>query len=446
MTSTREKIKNVLIGLLLVGMVYLTYAVWFYDSPFGEFSFDSLFDISVQEEVGVGENSDLDRFGIRPLSIAVSDKDGRRGAVYSSVGSEEIYNSVRPDIAQCVRKARELTETDNTAWEEALSSSGVFMDYRADVPVSAIWMWLGSSFDGESPYGRYYLFSTAKRNVTIYIKNEKNGRIYTAQTDLPSETLKTTVSKTAGEPVFLALDREEEDFRYIMQETVIHAAQRDFPVLSAYNPLVNIPSEMSAAALEVFGLSAASPTRYAEQDGTEVYIADRVTLKISPQGIATYTDTREETDEILGIPIESDEELPTLAEKTEAARKLAAQFASRLPGEGGIYIAAVNEGINGTEIIFGRHVDGIPVDMKETLYFASVLIKGKSVRSAKFNLRGYDKTSKLSTPMPERLAAAAIRGGGKTGDLNLRYRDTDQSEIYFAWYVGGIERENKKEA
>ena len=446
MTSTREKIKNVLIGLLLVGMVYLTYAVWFYDSPFGELNFDSLFDLSVQEDVGEGENSDLDRFGIRPLAIAVSDEEGRRGATYSSDKSEEIYNAVRPDIVRCVRKVREFTETDNATWEEMLSSGGVFMDYRADVPVSAIWMWLGSYSGAESPHGRYFLFSTDKRNVTIYIKNENTGKIYTAQTDIPSETLKTTISRTTGDAVSFALDREEEDFRYIMQETVIHNAQRDFSILSAYNPLENMSSKVSAAALEVFGLSAASPTRYAEQDGTEVYIADRVTLKISPEGIATYTDTREETDEILGIPIESDEEIPTLAEKTEAARKLTAQFASRLPGDGGIYIAAVNEGINGTEIIFGRHVEGIPVDMRETLYFSSIMIKGKSVCSAKFNLCGYDKTSKMSRPMPERLAAAAVRGGGKSGDLNLRYRDTAEAEIPFAWYVGGIERENKKGA
>ncbi len=446
MTSTREKIKNVLIGLLLVGMVYLTYAVWFYDSPFGEISLGSFFDISMQEDVGEGENSDLDRFGIRPLAIAVSDERGRRGAVYSSGRSEEIYNAVRADVAQCVRKARELTEADSATWEEALSSSGVFMDYRADVPVSAIWMWLGATFSGDSPYGRYYLFSTEKRNVTIYIKNEGSGKIYSAQTDILSETLKATVSKTEGDAVSFAIDRSEEDFRSIMQETVIGDAQRDFPILSAYNPLASMASEMSAAALEAFGLSAASPTRYAEQDGTEVYIADRVTLKISPAGIATYTDTREEADEILGIPIESDAETPTLAEKTEAARQLAAKFAAKLPGEGGIYIASVNEGINGTEIIFGRHIDGIPVDMRETLYFSSVLIKGKSVRSAKFNLCGYDKTSKMSTPVPERLAAAAVRGGGKVGDINLRYRDTAQNEISFAWYIGGIERENKKEA
>lgn len=441
MTSTKEKIKTVLICVLLVGMVYLTYAVWFYDSPFGKISFKSIFGPTVQEDVAEGENSDLDRFGIRPLSISVNDGSGRRGAVNSSSAIDGIYNAVRPDIAQSVKGARELSETDEAAWKAALLSGGVLLDYRADIPASAIWMWLGAGFDGESPYGRYYLFSTDKRNITIYIKNAGKGKVYSMQTDVSSETLKTTISKTEGAQVSLALDREEEDFRAIMQETVISDAVGETPVLSAYNSVATFPSETSATALEVFGLSDVAPTRYAEQDGTEVYIADRVTLKIEKEGIATYTDTREEADETLGIAVESDGEIPTLAEKIEAARKLTAQFAVNLQGAGGIYIAAVSESANGTEIIFGRHIDGIPVDMRETLYFSNILIKGKSVRSAKFNLCGYDKTTKMSEYVPERLAAAAVRGSGKTGDLNLRYFDDGKSEISSAWYVGGIERE-----
>ncbi len=441
MTSTKEKIKTVLICVLLIGMVYLTYAVWFYDSPFGKINIKSIFGLTVQEDVAEGENSDLDRFGIRPLAIAVSDERGRRGAVNSIAVSDQIYNAVRPDIAQSVKSARELSETDNATWEAALSSGGVFMDYRSDIPASAIWMWLGAGFDGESPYGRYYMFSTEKRNITIYIKSASTGKVYSMQTNVSSETLKTTISKTEGPTVHFALDREEEDFRAIMQETIIFDTTSSLPALSAYNSVVTFSAETSATALEVFGLSDATPTSYAEQDGTDVYIADRVTLKISKNGIATYTDTREEADETLGITVESDGEIPTLAEKIEAARKLTATFAANLHGEGGIYIAAVSEGANGTEIIFGRHIDGVPVDMRETLYFSSVLIKGKSVRSAKFNLCGYDKTTKMSEYVPERLAAAAVRGSGKTGDLNLRYFDDGKSEISFAWYVGGIERE-----
>lgn len=446
MTSTREKIKTVLICLLLVGMVYLTYAVWFYDSPFGELHFGSLLDFSVQRQVGSGKDSDLDRFGIRPLAIVLTDNTSRRGAVNSSEKSDEMYFGIRGDIAQCVKRARAFEEADAVAWESALSGGGAFMDYRTSIPLSATWLWLGSPPPEGNIYGRYYIFSTEKRNVVIYVKSAPDGRIYRAQTDFSSETLKGTMSALTGESVSFAIEREEEDFRAIMDETVIPMSGRELPHLSTYNSVENFSTETMSAALEVFGLSDVVPTRYAEQDGTEVYIADRITLKISPAGTASYTDTREEADETLGIPVESEGEVPTLSEKVEAARKLTASLAAKLRGEGGIYIASISEGIDGTEIIFGRHVGGVPVDMRETLYFSSVLIKGKSIRSAKFNLFGYDKSAKLSACVPERIAAAAIKGAEKSGDINLRYRDAGEADVSFAWYIGGLEKEKSEEA
>jgi len=446
MSTTREKIKNVLIGVLLVGMVYLTYTVWFYDSPFGELHFDSFLSFSVEKEVGSGKDSDLDRFGIRPLAIVLSDETGRRGTVYSGEENDRIYFGVRSDIVQCVKRAHPFEETGADAWNAALSKGGVFMDYRTETPVSATWLWLGSPLQEEAMYGRYYLFSTEKRNVVIYIKSPSDGKIYRSQTDFSSETLRNTIKLQECESVSLALDREEEDFSAVMGETVLPATVREFPILLAFNSVESFSTETAAAALEVFGLSDVVPTRYAEQDGTEVYIADRVTLKISPSGIASYTDTRDEADEILGIAVESEVEVPTLSEKVEAARKLTASLASKLKSEGGIYIASISEGIDGTEIIFGRHIDGIPVDMRETLYFTSILIKGRSIRSVKANLRGYEKGAKLSAHVPERIIAAAVNGAGRTGDINLRYKDSGEVEVPFAWYIGGIEKEDGEEA
>ncbi len=446
MTSTKEKIKNVLICILLIGMVYLTYAVWFYDSPFGELRVDSFFDFSVSQETRTGKDSDLDRFGIRPLAVVITDENGRRGAIYSSDKSDELYFGVRSDVAQSLRRAKSFSEADISSWERAIAGAGVFLDYRTDIPLSAVRMWLGSFNGDESIHGRYYVFSAEKRNITIYVKNAENGKIYFAQTDVSSEQLRESMALLSCEQVRFGAEREEEDYRVLMAETVLPEVEKKLPILSAYNSVVNFSTETSAAALEVFGLSDVAPEKYAEQDGTEVYIADRVTLKISPDGELAYTDTREEADDILGIPVESDFDVPTLAEKTEAARKLTATLASKLPGEGGIYIASVSEGTNGTEVIFGRHVGGVPVDMRETLYFSSVLIKGRSVRSARFNLRGYEKTPKLSSYVPERIVAAAVKGAGETGDINLRYRDSGENEISFAWYIGGIERESKKEA
>ena len=54
MNSTREKLKTVLICLLLIGMVYLTYSVWFFDSPFGKIRIENLLDVSGENYVSDG--------------------------------------------------------------------------------------------------------------------------------------------------------------------------------------------------------------------------------------------------------------------------------------------------------------------------------------------------------------------------------------------------------
>ena len=445
MNSTKEKIKNVLIGVLIVGMLYLTYAVWFYDSPFGELRFDSLFGIRNSLEVSEGAGSDLDRFGIRPLAIAVSDGAGRRGAIYKSERSDEIYTILREEISQSIKKMKEPSACDGTDWETALVSQGVFMDFRSDVPVSALRLWLSGISDDKTLCGRYYIFSTDKRNVRIYIKNSLDGTVYVAETEGSSEKLRAAMEYVKSEKINFAALRTEEDFRAISPETVLSESGISLPVLSVYSPDVSITDTAEAACLGVFGLSDVPTTKYREQDGTGVYVADRITLKISPDGTVVYTDTREEADETLGITVESEGDFPTLAEKTEKARQLAAALAVNTPGEGGIYIASVSETAAGTEIVFGRHIAGTPVDVRNSLYFTSITLKGESVRSVRAKIVGYEATERTVPLVPEDIAAAAVRGSGRTGDLNIRYRDGGETEVSPAWYIGGIQKQGEEE-
>lgn len=439
MSTTKEKIKTILICVLVAGMLYFTAAIWFYDSPFGDMSISSLFDMPVYEDVGEGAGSDLEGYGIRPLAIVISDGTSRRGAVYSSDETDAIYTQLRENIAECMKKAKALRETDVLSWESALSGGGIFMDYRTDVSYPLLRTWLSASAGTDSVWGRYYIISTGKKNAAIYIKNS-DGQTFVADTDVSSESIIYAISKISSGEVCFAADSEDDNFTAVSKETVILKTPREVPVLMPYNASANLPEDKKGAFLDVFGLGDATLSEYLEKDGTEVYVADRVTLKVSPEGTAVYTDTRDAADETLGIVVESDSEFPTLAEKTEAARALSARIASVLQSDGGIYLVSVSETANGTEVILGRHINGIPLDMKNTLWFANIRIKGKTVVSAKFNIGSYVKTQKNVAYIPEYIAAAALSGSGKSGDLNLRYQGATEGEISPRWYIGGLHK------
>ncbi len=442
MNETKERIKTVLICVLIAGVLYFTYAVWFFDSPFKSVSFGDLLGISnTGEVVGAGAGSDLEVFGIRPVSILMRDANGARGVVYNSSASDGAYRALRDEIAQVFGSIKSTQRTDEDTWAEALRGEGVFLDYYGNAPVETIKLWLGAGNSASTVCGRYFMLSTDDKNVKVYVKNSDNNTVYEMTSTSASDGLKTAMEGVRADPAFLALESEEEDFQAISGETVIMVSNRPKTyAVSAYNSYVTFGDSVRNACLESFRLRDVTPSTYAEADGTEVYVADMVTLKISPDGIASYSDTRDEVDETLGIGVSFDGETPTLAEKTESARTLAAYLAASLPGSGGIYLIDVAENGENTEVVFGRHIGGVPINMKGTTYFARITITGESVRAAKVNLRGYDISSQSADTLSERLAAAAIKGSGKTGELNLRYADNGDTVISPSWFIGGVKK------
>ncbi len=448
MNETKERIKTVLICVLIAGVLYFTYAVWFFDSPFGSVSFGDLLGISNSGEVvGAGAGSDLETFGIRPVAILVRDANGVRGVVYNSGVSDGIYRVLRDEIAHVFGSIKSTQATDEYTWAEALCGEGVFLDYYGNVPVETIKLWLGNENNASTVCGRYFVLSTEDKNVKLYVKNSDNDAVYEMTSTAASDGLKTALEKVHAEPAFLALESGEEDFRAISGETVIMASNRPKTyAISAYNSYVTFGDSVRSACLEGFRLRDVTPSTYAEADGTEVYVADMVTLKISPDGIVSYSDTRDKIDETLGIGVSFDGESPTLAEKTESARTLAANLAASLPGSGGIYLIDVAENGNNTEVVFGRHIGGIPINMKGTAYFARISITDESLRAVKVNLRGYDISAQSTDILSERLAAAAINGSGKTGELNLRYADNGDTTVSPSWFIGGVKKTGGEES
>ncbi len=446
MNPTNEKIKNVFICVLLAGMLYLTYSVWFFDSPFEAADTDGLFGISQNNPVSdAAEGKDLDVFGIRPLGVLVRNGEILRGAIYNSAKCDEIYKQLRKDIAGVMEGAKATETVDEAEWERALSEDGVFLDYYGNIPVEAMKLWLGGTAASGSACGRYYMFSTAEKNVTVYVKNSLTDAVYRISTSSNSEEFAKLLSGVSADPASLAVEREEEDFRALLKETIVVDGAIRLPAIAAHNLYENFRTSIEKVCLEAFGLYDVSPSTYSEADGTAVYIADMVTLKISPSGIATYSDPRGFADETLGLSVDSQGELPTLAEKVESARSLCESIAKPLPGSGGIYIMSIGEIGGRTEILFGRHVGGVPVNMNGSVCFARVEIKDSYIRSANVNFRGYDVTAQNTDVLSVRIAAAAVNGAKKTGDMRLCYNDDGAEAISPVWFINEKAADGKED-
>lgn len=445
MSTTKEKIKNVFICVLLVGMLYLTYTVWFFDSPFEGAGTDNLFGIDMSlYSTGEGEGTDLDAFGIRPMSIYVKGDGFCRASVYESEKTDAAYKSLRALLARVFDFHGDMEPADAKVWQERLSGHGVLLDYFGNVPVGAICTWLGTDAESNPYSGRYYMLSAEERNVKLYVKNPNANEVYSVSTSVSSEELMSVAAGVSAPDAVLAGNSDVKDFEAISAETVVSSAPSKPAVISAYNTYSAFSASVAEGCLNAFSLSDVSPGTYSEADGTQVYIADMVTMKISPAGFVSYTDPREETDETIGISVEHKGERALLSEKTETSRGIAAALASKLPGSGGIYLISALENGDEAEIIFGRHVDGIPVDMNASTYFVRVSLRGDMISDVRANLRGYDATSQSADVLSLRLAAAAVAGTDKRGDVSLRYADTGNATLYPSWFIVS-EKENGNE-
>ena len=440
MSTTKERIKTVLICVLLLGMVYLTYAVWFFDSPFGEFNFSGILNAASGGFVSGGAGGDLDRFGIRPLAIAITQDGVTQGAVYDQNACDEIYKKLRPQIATVLRRGKDIRVSTEETFSAALLGDGVFFDYRGNVPYEALKLWLSETSGNETVCGRYFVFSTTGRTVTIHIKNPETNKVYRVETSVSSGSLSESLKDVPASSLSFAAKREEKEFLAATDEMLVSSNRISPALISSYNTLATFTADTTAACLEIFRFSGAAPSHYSEKDGTEVYVADMVTLRLLPEGIVSYTDNRESADETLGIEVVSDVEIPSLSEKCETARSLVALLASRISGSGGIYLSSVTTDGDEVEFVFGRHIGGVPVDMKNTVCFARVLVKEKSVGEARINLLGYEASGQTADVLPELLASAAVQDGKGKKDLNLRYKDTGAASIAPSWFIGGMQK------
>lgn len=445
MNTTKEKIKNVFICLLLVGMLYLTYTVWFFDSPFESVGTDNLFGIDMSfHSSGEGQGADLDAFGIRPMSIYVKGDGFCRASVYESETTDAAYRSLRALLVRVFDFHGDMKAADDKVWTEKLSGRCVLLDYFGNVPVGAVCTWLGTDAESNAYSGRYYLLSAEERNVRLYVKNTGNDEVYSVSTSVSSEELMSVAAGVNAPDAILAGNSDVKDFEAISPETVVYSSPVKPAVISSYNTYSAFSASVAEGCLAAFSLSDVSPGTYSEADGTQVYIADMVTVKISPTGLVSYTDPREEADETIGISVERKGESALIYEKTEAARSIAAALASKLPGSGGIYLMSALENGDEAEIIFGRHINGIPVDMSASTYFVRVSLRGDMISDVRANLRGYDVTSQHADVLSLRLAAAAVSGTAKKGDVSLRYTDNGNAAISPSWFIVS-EKENENE-
>lgn len=424
--KTREYLKNLLIVVLLIGLGYLAIVTWTANSPG-----DDLFGLFSGEDAAFEGGSESPEIDVYPLGVSVKNQFGRHGAVYDDTTADAVYSRTQTLLRDAVKTAKAGKTVEEAAWLEAICAQfSVLYDYQCDVPLSVVSFWLGRS--GQElfePYRMRYLCLAEVGGTVCLLGKDRSGDVrFCFPTEVSGETFRAQLDLIQPNEVLLAAENETGT-----NPEMLLSAITQVPVLNTVNESQTLREDEINELLKGLKFNPNTVSRHVEQDGTRIFVEDISTIKISPNGMLTYSDLREESEYDTGITVSADGS-STVWEKTEAARELVSLLDRYSNSQGRLYLERVVESQNQVEVLFHREVGGVPIDCGTNGALARVLIVGNRVTEVEFLLRRYEVTTSPCVILPAKLAAAALADEGNR-ELSLRYSDTGTESVEADWYV-----------
>ena len=182
MSRVKEAFKSVLIVLLIISGMVLTVKTWVYDPSMlpGDFyektgrllSYIGI-DISIPGAVTVETRRIHNtQEAARPIRCAIKLPDGRYGAEYDSTLVSQVYDKTKRLVGEAIGSGSEPVEVSQKEWRQALGHIGIYYDYLADIPMSAIAIW--QNYEPSS-----HIKSSAQ-HIILAVDGETVGLYYTS--------------------------------------------------------------------------------------------------------------------------------------------------------------------------------------------------------------------------------------------------------------------------
>lgn len=409
--KTKERIKTILLAVLLAGAVFLTYLTWTSYMGTNTGGGDTVTIMATGQTQGV----------IAPFAISYKTETGRFGAAYHAGSVSSVYEKVAPLITEAIETAGSAKNINKDVWNNALSHKGVLVDFEGNIPLFALAGSLGTQWDGADAYGRYLLIT----ENGMFLKDTWIDEYYAFAHELEAEQITEVLAGLNASKCLLAY---EAGSSRVSGETLVFDGNISSFAINSINVTDNFGDAQLNSLLKVFGMNYNTCGKHTEQDGSRVYIEDLSILKISPDGYVTY-ESEEEGELALSIPAVG--ATPTDRELLDGANNLMSSLSSFAGGDASLYLREFYE--DGS-VKYGRSFGGIPIDRSGSGYSAEIYFNGKRVTRLSFHMRAYTAGTTVVTALPQKLAIASVPGR-TFGVLSLRYTDNASGGIEATWYV-----------
>jgi len=384
-------------------------------------SFDQLLEDPGKSETSIATRTANLSF---PVHVAVTGAYGRFGDM-TMVTTDETFRPLGDLLKEALGSARVYTVCSKGEFLDSLSSTSVYYDFLAPLPLSVLSENTDGIEGGDLQARRFILSDRGERNsVQLYIQDSKGG-YRSCSTALSRGDLEVAAgSYELGSAIF-AFELAKSDSAYASVDPCslfLSDSPADFPVLQ----VSHTPADTDRL-LTGLGFNPRTNYRYPESDGTEVIVEGERSLRIRPNGTILY---RSGGEGILTIPA-ADTSAPTAREAAAGASALLRKLTGSA-GEGELYLQSIQQTGNLTVLQFGYHFNGTPVRFSDDSYAAEVMLEGAAVSALSLRFRQYSTSVESSLLLPLRQALAiALQNNGSA--LSIGYADNGADTLPACW-------------
>lgn len=316
----KERIKSAVLTVLVISSLLLTGQIWFNQRlwPEGYNFFVNIRASAYETVAGLFGAPAAEEHGqasiLEPITLAaytVKDLDHVMAVINESYESFDVINDYISSTVTLAltRDAENITKVTEEAWQKALFTRGLYVDYGVAYNTATFSQVLGVAASPLSEHVQTLrqiiitaedsLFST----VSVYVMDEAAQTFYKISTGLEKGELGTYLSILAEEaspyrrfsfmnnlnaPPGMAGEAVYAPYLVLSEE------KSKYPVLKAENPVFREDEpNMNAFAVEkllkVFSINPKTVMRYTDADENIIFVQSQATLKVSTDGVMTYT-------------------------------------------------------------------------------------------------------------------------------------------------------------
>lgn len=344
---------------------------------------------------------------------------GRCGRLCVAADDPELQ-SVTPLFQEALGSALPANESADEAFRQALDGPGLCLEFTGGpLPLEAVACWLGEEAGAELAVGFMALTAGEEEDAASLYLLDGEGRLLRYATALPASAVRSVCDRFTPNGACFSYEREG-------------LTLPPYTVLTAETPVLpDVQAELPAG-YSVFNLltaldfNAHTLSRYRESGGAVVVEESPRTLRISPDGLVSFT-SRWESDSPLYRASGTG-----LREALSAAGRLTAALTEGT-GASPLHLREVKAVENGYTLQFRYEVDGVPVSFSDRSDALSVTFQNGAVTAFTYRCRAYAPGEEAPAAMLPAGMAQAIAASRPGSTLSVGYADDGSGLLPAQW-------------